>query len=463
MTEKQLLDNFHREDRKEISVAAGLGTRGAKELIINGKGEKEGYVGDIIIRRQTRDGYKSSYETKDTGVEAVVTSSGHGSYSLTAGGEYGYSQRAERGTRTMPTPNAGFEDSVSRISVQGNSTLEDGSFFKGHANVDSLSRELDNHSVAFSEEQTVFSIGAGASYNKKLHEKFRGKAEVEVKSDKFSVSGGADRKFTKTVLSLGGNYDISDKSELQFGLKSMSLMDRDRTAPYARLDYRWEKPWQAIISYDEDLGNDSLEKILMPARYVVSTPLEASRKKTLKGAVNYRTTRGDTLGIEVFSQTEHDALEYLDINDPVRAMLTSGYRFLDRAKRRGTTLKGQFKLENSFRFNIAGTWQTPENDVNGQRISYEPEKILDVGVNYSEGKWMVDFTRRAEFERTARTLTTEFSAEDYSRSDLAIRYRVNDRFSAYMKIKDIYDEAKEIRYNVPEEGRVTLAGIEAHF
>jgi outer membrane cobalamin receptor len=144
-------------------------------------------------------------------------------------------------------------------------------------------------------------------------------------------------------------------------------------------------------------------------------------------------------------------------------MLTSGYRFLDRAKRRGTTLKGQFKLENSFRFNIAGTWQTPENDVNGQRISYEPEKILDVGVNYSEGKWMVDFTRRAEFERTARTLTTEFSAEDYSRSDLAIRYRVNDRFSAYMKIKDIYDEAKEIRYNVPEEGRVTLAGIEAHF
>jgi hypothetical protein len=363
----------------------------------------------------------------------------------------------------MPTPNAGFEDSVSRISVQGNSTLEDGSFFKGHANVDSLSRELDNHSVAFSEEQTVFSIGAGASYNKKLHEKFRGKAEVEVKSDKFSVSGGADRKFTKTVLSLGGNYDISDKSELQFGLKSMSLMDRDRTAPYARLDYRWEKPWQAIISYDEDLGNDSLEKILMPARYVVSTPLEASRKKTLKGAVNYRTTRGDTLGIEVFSQTEHDALEYLDINDPVRAMLTSGYRFLDRAKRRGTTLKGQFKLENSFRFNIAGTWQTPENDVNGQRISYEPEKILDVGVNYSEGKWMVDFTRRAEFERTARTLTTEFSAEDYSRSDLAIRYRVNDRFSAYMKIKDIYDEAKEIRYNVPEEGRVTLAGIEAHF
>jgi outer membrane cobalamin receptor len=204
-------------------------------------------------------------------------------------------------------------------------------------------------------------------------------------------------------------------------------------------------------------------KVFLPARYVTNAPLEASRQKNLKGGINYRTHKGDTIGLELFKQTEYDALEYLDVYDPGKAMLTSGFRFLNEVERTGTSLKGQFKLENNFKFNIVSTWQKPENEANGQRVSYEPEKILDVGVNYSEGKWMVDFTRRAEFDRTARTPTTEFSAEDYSRSDLAVRYKMNNRFSAYLKIKDLYDEANEIRHNVPEEGRVTLAGIEAHF
>ncbi|MEW6711211.1 MAG: TonB-dependent receptor, partial [Candidatus Riflebacteria bacterium] len=198
-------------------------------------------------------------------------------------------------------------------------------------------------------------------------------------------------------------------------------------------------------------------------RYVIGNALDASHQKTWKGGLNYRTSKGDTLGIEFFSQTENDAIEYLDAYDPGKAMLTSTFRFLNEAKRKGTTLKGSFKLEKNFTFNVATTYQTPEDSATGRRISYEPERILDVGVNYTEGKFMIDFTRRAEFDRTARTANLSFGAEDYSRSDLAVRYRLNDRFSTYLKIKDLYDEANEIRYNVPEEGRVTLAGLEAHF
>lgn len=463
MTEKQLLNNFHRENKEEISVSAGIGTNGANELIINGRGAKAGYTGDIVIRREARDGYKSFYDTKKTGLNAVLTSAGEGSYILTTAGEYSVSQQAERGTRTIPTPDAGFEDSVSRISLKGNSTLEDGSFFKGFASIDSVGRNITNKRINFNEDQTVFSFTAGASYLKNLNKKFRGKATAELRSDKYTVSSGADRKLTKSTIDLGGDYTISERANLVFGLKAMTLMERDRTSPYVTLDYRWGKPWQLILSYDEDLGNDKMEEIFMPSRYVVANALKASSKRTWKGGVNYRTNRGDTLGIEMFSQRESDSLEYLDTFDPGKAMLTSTFRFVNDVRRKGTTLKGSFKLENHFKFNISTTYQTPEDEATGRRISYEPERIMDVGLNYTEGKFMVDFTRRAEFNRTANTSTASFGADDYSRSDLAVKYRLNNRFSTYLKIKDLYDEANEVRYNVPEEGRVTLAGIEAHF
>lgn len=463
MTEKPILNNFHRDNKEEISVSAGMGTRGANELIINGKGIKEGYTGDVIIRREARDGYKSNFDTRSTALNAVVTSSGEGSYILSGSGEYSTAKTAERGLRTIPTPNAGREDSTSRLAIKGHSTLKDGAFFKGYASVDSLGREISNSQVSFAEEQTVFAATAGASYQKKIGDKLRGKAGIDLRSDKFTVTGGQDRRLTKTVFDLGGDYEISEKAGLLFGLKSMNLMSEHRTAPYLTLNYRWEKPWQLVFSYDEDLGNDNLEQIFMPARYVVANALEASHKKTWRGGLNYRTNKGDTLGLEFFSQVENDAIEYVDAYDPGKAMLTSSFRFIDEARRKGTTLRGSFKLEKNFRFNVATTYQKPEDNATGRSISYEPERILDVGVNYSEGKFMIDFTRRAEFERTARTATAAFGAEDYSRSDLAVRYKLNDRFSTYLKIKDLYDEAKEIRYNVPEEGRVTLAGLEAHF
>ncbi|MDD2999722.1 MAG: TonB-dependent receptor, partial [Candidatus Riflebacteria bacterium] len=272
-----------------------------------------------------------------------------------------------------------------------------------------------------------------------------------------------DRELTKTVLDLGGEYEVSQKSDAKFGLKRMSLMEKDATGPYFNLDYRFDEPWQLLLSYDEDLGNDSIERIFMPTRYVVSNPIEASKVKTLKGAVNYRSTKGDTIGVELFSQKEENAIEYLDDYDAGKNMLTSTFRFIDDAKRKGASIKGAFKIENNFKINLKTTYQTPEDENSGRRISYEPIRILDVGFNYTEGKFMIDFSRRAEFDRTAHTRTASFDADDYSRSDLAVRYRLNNRFSTYLKIKDLYDEAKKIRYDVSEEGRVSLAGIEAHF
>jgi hypothetical protein len=356
-----------------------------------------------------------------------------------------------------------METDASRIWVNGNSTLEDGAFFKGYAAIDSLSRDIKNSALNFGEEQTVFSFSAGAGYLKKMGEKIKGRAELDLRSDKFTVSAGNDRELTKSVLLLGADYEISPKADAKFGFKRMSLMEKDATSPFAKLDYRLSEPWQLVLSYDEDLGNDSLERIFMPGRYVVANALEASRIKTLNGSVNYRTTRGDTFGIDLFSQKEEDAIEYTDTFDPGKSMLTSTFRFVNDASRKGMALRGNFKIENNFKINVKGTMQNPENENTGRRLSYEPKRILDVGLNYTEGKVMIDFSRRAEFDRSAHTNTGIFDADDYSRSDLAVRYRLNDRFSTYLKIKDLYDEAQSLRYDVPEEGRVSLAGIEAHF
>lgn len=463
MTEKPVLENFHREEKDEISASAGLGTNGARELIINGKGTKEGYTGDIVIKRESRDGFKSFVDTSKTGLEANIASTGEGSYTLLAGGEYSVEEYAQRGTKKTPSPDAGIENSTSRIWVNGNSTLEDGAFFKGYASMDSLSRTISNPALAFSEDQTVFSMTAGASYLKKLGNKIKGRAEVDLKSDKFTVTAGSDRELTKTVLRLGADYEVSQKADAKFGFKHMSLMDRDANAPYASLDYRLSEPWQLVLGYEEDLGNDSLEKIFMPAHYVEGNALEASRQKTMKGSLNYRTDKGDIFGVDLFSQKEEDAIEFVDRYVPGKAMLASNFQFLDAAKRRGMALRGNFKIEDHFKVNIKSTFQKPEDENTGRKLSYEPKRILDVGLNYTEGKVMVDFSRRAEFDRSAVTNLGTFGADDYSRSDLAVRYRLNDRFSTYLKIKDLYDEAKSLRYDVPEEGRVSLAGVEAHF
>ncbi|NLF97144.1 MAG: hypothetical protein GX569_10425, partial [Candidatus Riflebacteria bacterium] len=204
MTEKQLLNNFHRENKDELSVAAGIGTRGSNEIIINGRGSKEGYIGDLTIRREKRDGFRSSVDTSKTGLEANVSATGEDNYNLNVAGEYAIEEYAQRGMSSVPSPDAGIENRVSRINVKGNSTREDGSFFTGRVSIDSVARDVKNPLVNFSEEQTTFSVSAGATYLKKLAEKFKGRAALDLKKDDYTVTASPDRDFTKTVFDLGG-------------------------------------------------------------------------------------------------------------------------------------------------------------------------------------------------------------------------------------------------------------------
>jgi hypothetical protein len=463
LVEKKIASNIHKENKEEISVALGIGNRGADEIILNGKGVRNGYTGDIAISRMTKDGYKSFYDEEKSGVSGRVTSTGEGSYMLSVNGEYGSNSFAQRGTRLVPTPNAGIEDSGGRIGVTGHSTLEDGSFFKANANITSLGREVKNSSISFSEEDSLFSFSAGASYLKSFSPTFKGRAAISMVSDKYTTTNAQDRELTKSVVDLSGDYDLSGKTNAKFGIKSMSLMSSDKMSPYVKLDHRFAQPWQLVLSYDEDLGNDSMEKIFMPSRYVVNSALKASHLKKMAASLNYRTKKGDTLGIDIFSEKESNYLETLDLYDPGKAMLTSTFRFLNEAKRKGTSLRGSFKIEDHFKISLKSTYQSPEDTSTGRKLSYEPKRTLDVGFNYTEGKVMVDFTRRAEFDRTAYTPTNSFGADDYSRSDLLVRYKLNKTYNAYLKVKDLYDEAKDLRYNVPEEGRLTVAGVEAHF
>lgn len=463
MTEKQILDNFHREEKDELSAAIGLGTRGSNELIVNGKGSRAGYIGDIIIRRESRDGYHSNIDSKHSGIEATVTNTAHGSYVLSGSGEYSNSEFAQRGTKSRPTPDAGIEDGVFKLGFAGHSTLEDGSFMTGFLDVGNIDREIRNSETGYSEDQTLKTFSAGVTYLKSLGDRFKGRAGINVKNDKVDFSNSANRSFTKSDLSLGVDYELSEKALAKVGFRYLDMKDRNGLSPFASIDYQLSEPWKLSLGYSEDYGNDSLERLYLPSRYVVGDDFKASKIKTLRASANYKTDRGDTLGLEVFNQKESDGIEFLDEFDPGKAMLTSRLRTLSEIARKGTAISGAFKIEDNFTINLKGTFQNPEDNATGRRISYEPKRILDVGLNYSENRLMIDFTRRAEFDRVAHTPLTSFDAQDYSRSDLAARYKLNNRFSVYLKIKDIYDEAKMLRHEVAEEGRVSLAGLEAHF
>ena len=171
--------------------------------------------------------------------------------------------------------------------------------------------------------------------------------------------------------------------------------------------------------------------------------------------------------IALFKQNEDNSITYYD-EDNFQGMrlLSSRIAYAD-AERKGITFRGEFKFEEFFALTLKATAQIPE-DKNGNHLSYEPEKILDVGFSYTNDRLMLDFTRRAESGRKAYVGINGappnlVNVSDYNRSDLAVKYKINDRFTGYVKIKDLYDEGKRIRHNVAEEGRVTLGGLEIHF
>ncbi len=463
LDEKPFQTETLKRSRDEVSLALGVGTRGSKELQLSGKGTYNNYVGEVKLSRETRDGYRSSIGDEKNNFKAGLTSSGEGSFEFAVKGSLGSEKFSQRGTRTNPTRFAGIDDDNRTFEAKGHSTLEDGGFFAAHLDLDSGTRLTKNAATAFEEEGSMLSSDLGAEYIRKMKPNLTGKATIDLQRDTYDLPAGVSQKFTKRTIRFLGDLEIKERSFIEFGLKSLSLMEDSRVSPYLRFDYRWPKPWQMILTYEEDLKNDRMRDIYLPRRYVEFSGLKASHWKSTRFAVNYRGDGNEYFGGEIFRETEKDALEFRDRFDPAKGMLASCLRFAPKAERKGATLGGLVNLDQHFSLGVSATFQTPRDDSTGKRLSYEPRRILDVKFGYRGGKLSGEFTRKALFDRIAYIPTAQVDAGDYSRSDLVLRYDVSKNFQAYFKIKDLYDEAKSLRYDSPEEGRVSLAGLETHF
>lgn len=469
ITEKSTFENFHKENKNEYFVAAGLGSQGSKELLLNGHGTKKGYTGEFSLISEKKDGFYSNVDSSITSLKAHVGRL-NTNYNGAAEAEYTSSEYALRSRRdTVYNPNAGLKNSIFRLRAFGDSTDKNGGFVKASLSLNSLERDLTNASAAGETDQSIFAVSASASYIRKLGSRVRGRAEIELKNDKLEQRS-SDVDFTKTLVGVGAEYEMSTKATAAAGIKNINMKNKHKTVPFASFDYRFSEPWQLVLSYSEDLKNDDLEELYMPAHFVEQSGIRPSRQKNMKGSLNYKTQEGNTIGVDVFSQEENDAAEYIDVFSLKKQALESQINYAGKAKRKGSSIHGSFKVEDCLFVNLKGTFQTAKDDTDGHKLSYEPKKILEAGFNFKKNKLMLDFSRRAEYDRSTRirndfagALPFSVDAEDYSRSDLVIKYKFNDQYGAYVKVKDLYDEAKELRYNVQEEGRVTLAGLEAHF
>ena len=473
MAEKPIIENIHRENKNEFSAALGIGNKSSSEVFVNGKTQNDNYNADLIIFHHKKDGFNSTVDSKQTGIKARVTSYDNDSTTVNGGVEILDSKGALRGTKTSinngTDANAKLDDDHKRIWINGDKTLDNGAFLKGYAKVDLLERETSND-VHFSDDQDLKSFRVGATYKNRIDDKTKANATLDLRKEDLKSDCGNDISFTKTVAAFGATRELSPKTEGSFGVKAMKLKHDDRLSPYLNLSYKPDELWKISLGYEEDLGNDNLEKLFLPKNRYVDTKafdFDASVKKTVKASVDYRTHNGDLLGLDLFSQKEDNSIEFLDVDNFDGRRILSSRPMYANAKRKGLTFRGDFAFEEGFTLTIRATTQSPK-DTHGNRLSYEAKNILDVGLNYKNDKWMFDFTRRAESGRKAFAAVNGgpfelHSLSDYSRSDLAVRYRFNERFTGYIKVKDLYDEAKKIRYDVAEEGRVTLGGLEFHF
>lgn len=473
MTEKPAVSNIHKQNKNEFSAALGVGNRDSSEMYVNGKTQSDNHNTDILIIRQSKDGFKSTVDSKRTGLKARIITSSDDTTTIRGGVEILDEKKALRGTdRAIGAgldADAKLENDNKRIWINSDSTLENGAFVKGYATIDALSRDVSNK-VNFRDEQEVKALRVGGTYKNRIDDKTNAKASIDVRKEDLNSDYGKDVDFTKTVAAAGFEKELSVKSVGGIGLKAMKLKGEDKLSPYVNYSYQPDSIWKISLGYEEDLGNDDLERIFLPNnRYVDSKQFDfkASKKKTLKSSIDYRTHNGDCIGVDLFSQKEDNSIEYYDIeNFDGRRVLSSRIGYAD-AERKGMTFRGDFKFEDGFALTLRATAQNPE-DADGNRLSYEPKRILDVGLSYTSDKLMLDFTRRAESGRKAYVGMNGgpvglVGISDYSRSDLAVKYKLNDRFTGYVKIKDLYDEGKKIRNDVSEEGRITLGGIEMHF
>ena len=174
ITEKPSINNIHRNSKNEFSAALGMGNRDSSEMYLNGKTQTDKYNTDLIILRQSKDGFKSTVDSKRTGLKARITSINEDSTRVTGGIEILDSIGALRGNNT--TINAGLdangklENDHKRIWVNSDSTLDNGAFAKGYITIDALGRDTSND-VGFRDEQDVKAYRIGGTYKNRIDDK----------------------------------------------------------------------------------------------------------------------------------------------------------------------------------------------------------------------------------------------------------------------------------------------------
>lgn len=448
---------------KKLSIEVGKGSSDTFFGRLSGTGSYNDYEGKFELMRDSKDGFKSQSDDRKTFLSGALKTFGENKYEMKVDGDYLTDHFGQRGTRSAPTPNAGLNDTYRRFGFKGSGTTKEGAFVSGKVNMESAARTTDQPSKAFKEDSSYYSGQVQGEYLVNLKKNLAGKLLMDIAKRSYSIDNGPNSDNTKRIFGVSGEYNFREKAFLELGLKGIGAMGANKTVPQFRFDYHWSDPWQALLIYDEDIGNCDLKEVFLPRRYVPWINMKPSHRKRWSGRLNYRWEGGNTVGAELFRETETGAIEYVDSFDAAKGLLVSGVRFAGKAKRAGLTLGGHVKLDDNFSLGAATTIQDPKDTVTGNQLSYEAKRILDVLFSYRSGAFEADYTRKAYFDRVAYIPATKVDSGDYSRADLFFKYHFKKDMRAFLKVKDLYDDAKSLRYNVPEEGRVSIVGLEADF
>lgn len=445
-----------------FTVYMAGGNNSYKQSLFAIKGLVASYSGELMYNYEKIDAYKSYQTDEQKSITANLTNHGEGKYSMSLSSSLEYNKIPQRGTITNPTPNALIDDDKISVSLQGNSVLSDGGFFNAALDVTNIDRKVSNVDSNFSESNELFSSKLSAEYQKSLNNTIFGKISIDLKHNKYDSENNFKEKLYKRKTTLEFSYSPSKNTNLTFGFNDTTMKNKDHFSPNFSLKQKLNDSLKFSINYFEDLQNDSLETIFLQKRYVPIERIKPSVKKEINTIFSYN-FNSTNLSLEFFKSTENDFIEYWDAYDGVKKILTSKVNFVDKAKNSGFRIKSNINIDNNLIFKTNFTFQDPKNDKTGKKLSYNPEKIIDVSLSYTEKDLSLNISRYAMFDRIAYTPQGIYKVDDYSRTDLILQYKFNDNLQSFIKVKDLYDEAKKLRLNVDERGRVTIMGIQLSF
>ncbi|MBF0544939.1 MAG: TonB-dependent receptor [Candidatus Riflebacteria bacterium] len=447
---------------KNLKLDYARGTRGWEKTEFSAQGVQSGYTANFDIFREFRDAYKTTIRTQKSVFEGSLKFSEQENHDLEGTVSVSKNQFGLRGTNAILTPKIGIKDDGTSIKLKGQSTLSDGALLTCNGDFSQISRNTGNNGLSFNEDSNLSSSRFDAEYKFSVNSQSTAKATLNLFKDDYSIENGSRLGLTKRMFAFSGEFELQERAYLEFGLKSSNLMDRERTSPVVKLDLRSNSPWQAIFSYDENLGNDDLKKLFMPEYHVSIAPLKASLKKDFNFRLNYQAQEGLHLGGEIFRDKEEDGVELNDQYLTKQKVWTQNVSTVPKVVRNGFSLYGQADLDDNLKLKIKSTIQDPTNESVGRQLAYEPKRMLEVSAEYKAEKFEMEFVRNAKFD-----LKTYFPGStenwDYSRSDISCKYHFNTNLTMYLSIQDLYNESKSLRYNVPEEGRLSLAGLDMNF